>query len=121
RRGRSDRRTFALPARDTARRPARLRSGPCRRGCGMTTPTLATDAYKFSMGQAGFPLRRETFYFSFRRGGIQYVPFDLAQIVRELVAGIDLDPGQLEFARAHGYGLTDAMEAALGLHTLEVV
>lgn len=87
----------------------------------MTTPTLATDAYKFSMGQAGFPLRRETFYFSFRRGGIQYVPFDLAQIVRELVAGIDLDPGQLEFARAHGYGLTDAMEAALGLHTLEVV
>jgi hypothetical protein len=45
------------------------------------TPTLAADAYEFSMAQAGFPLRREAFYFSFRRGGPQYVAIDLAATV----------------------------------------
>ena len=80
----------------------------------MTTPSvLATDAYKFSMAQAGFPLRRETFYLSFRFGGFQYVPFDLAAIVRAHVADLRPGPDDLAFARAHGYGLSDAMEAAL--------
>src|SRR5690606_8699261 len=78
----------------------------------MTTPSvLATDAYKFSMAQAGFPLRRETFYLSFRFGGFQYVPFDLAAIVRAHVADLRPGPDDLAFARAHGYGLSDAMEA----------
>jgi nicotinate phosphoribosyltransferase len=78
-----------------------------------TTSILATDAYKLSMAQAGFPLRPETFYFSFRRGGFQCVAFDLAASVREVIAAIRHAPADLEFARAHGYGFTDAMLAAL--------
>jgi nicotinate phosphoribosyltransferase len=79
-----------------------------------TSSVLATDAYKFSMAQAGFPLRRETFYLSFRFGGLHYVPFDLAERVRRLVAGLAVTPEIRAFAREHGYGLTDAMEVALG-------
>lgn len=78
-----------------------------------TSSVLATDAYKFSMAQAGFPLRRETFYLSFRFGGFHYVPFDLAERTRRLLAGLALTPEDRAFARAHGYGLTDAMEAVL--------
>lgn len=75
---------------------------------------LSTDAYKFSMAQAGFPLRRETFYFSLRRGGLQYIPLDLELAVRTLLGGLTRDAHDREFARRHGYGLSDAMELALG-------
>ena len=86
-----------------------------------TSSVLATDAYKFSMAQAGFPLRRETFYLSFRFGGLQCVPFDLAERVRRLLTGLVPTPEDRAFARAHGYGLTDAMEAALSqLDALEI-
>ncbi len=78
-----------------------------------TSSVLATDAYKFSMAQAGFPLRRETFYLSFRFGGFHYVPFDLAATVRRLTAGLEPTAADQAFARAHGYGLSDAMESAL--------
>ncbi len=78
-----------------------------------TPSSLATDAYKYSMAQAGFPLRRETFYFSFRRGGPQFVPFDLAQIVRSMLGSVAPSPEDLEFARWSGYGVTDAMEHVL--------
>lgn len=90
-------------------------SGPMV-GCTLAmtiSSVLATDAYKFSMAQAGFPLRRETFYLSFRFGGFQYVPIDLAATVRAAVAEMRPTPEDLAFARAHGYGLSDAMEAAL--------
>jgi len=80
----------------------------------MNASVLATDAYKFSMAQAGFPLRRETFYFSFRFGGFHYVPTDLAADLRALVEGLRPSPEDLAFAREHGYGLSDAMEHALG-------
>lgn len=76
---------------------------------------LSTDAYKFSMAQAGFPLRRETFYFSFRRGGIHYVPVDLERSVRELLASLAGGSRAHDFARRHGYGFNDAMEAALAV------
>lgn|GEM_PF-596911 len=75
--------------------------------------SLATDAYKYSMAQAGFPLRRETFYFSFRRGGPQFVPFDLEAIVRDMVGEVAPTAEDLEFARASGYAVSDAMEHAL--------
>lgn len=74
---------------------------------------LATDAYKFSMAQAGFPLRRETFYLSFRFGGFSHIPFDLAATVRAMTAGLTPTASELSFAAEHGYGLTDAMQAAL--------
>ncbi len=78
-----------------------------------SSSVLATDAYKFSMAQAGFPLRRETFYFSFRFGGLHYVPFDLAQRVRAMTEALAPTAADLAFARAQGYGFTDAMEQAL--------
>lgn len=85
-----------------------------------TTSALATDAYKFSMAQAGFALRRETFYFSFRRGGPQFVPIDLAATVREMINSISLDDEARSFARSHGYGLSDAMERAMRPETGDV-
>lgn len=74
---------------------------------------LATDAYKFSMAQAGFPLRRETFHLSFRFGGFHVVPFDLAATVRGMAEALRPTAEDLAFAREHGYGMTGAMEAAL--------
>ena len=35
----------------------------------MSTSLIHTDGYKFSMAEAGWPLRRETFYYCHRRGG----------------------------------------------------
>lgn len=46
----------------------------------------STDAYKFSMAEAGFALRTETFYYSHRRGGFNgwhYLPFDVETFVKE--------------------------------------
>ncbi len=79
----------------------------------MSTSVLATDAYKFSMAQAGFPLRPETFYFSFRRGGLQAVPLDLVQHVRAIVSSLACDDAALSYAAEHGYGLSAAMREAL--------
>ena len=80
---------------------------------GMDAATvLMTDGYKFSMGQAGFPLRTETFYLSFRRPGRYFIPFDLNEIIQHL---LPLPPTTSEshFLNSVGYGLTPAMEAAL--------
>ena len=51
----------------------------------MGSPLLATDGYKFSMAEAGWPLRRETFYYSHRKGGQQVVPLDIAAYVNALL------------------------------------
>jgi nicotinate phosphoribosyltransferase len=51
----------------------------------MGSSLLATDGYKFSMAEAGWPLRRETFYYSHRKGGQQVVPLDLESHVRALL------------------------------------
>ncbi|GEL71275.1 nicotinate phosphoribosyltransferase [Myxococcus virescens] len=51
----------------------------------MSTSLLATDGYKFSMAEAGWPLRRETFYYSHRRGGLQVMPLDVAAFVKSLI------------------------------------
>jgi len=51
----------------------------------MSNSILATDGYKFSMAQAGWPLRTETFYYSHRRGGPFYLPFDVEEMVRSLL------------------------------------
>lgn len=80
---------------------------------------LSTDGYKFSMAQAGFPLRRETFYLSFRRGGWQYVPFDLAARVRA-AAQVEITAAHRDYLRAAGYGLSGGMESAMDATALEV-
>lgn len=78
---------------------------------GKEPSVLMTDGYKFSMAQAGFPLRRETFYLSFRKG-THYIPFDLNLLIRELLPD-RIEPGEPEFLRMYGYGLSQAMEVAL--------
>jgi nicotinate phosphoribosyltransferase len=51
----------------------------------MSESLLATDGYKFSMAEAGWPLRRETFYYSHRKGGWQLMPFDVEPLVRAML------------------------------------
>ena len=71
---------------------------------------LHSDAYKYAMAQAGFPLRLETFSLTFRHGGWQYIPFDLEAEIRAM---LDFGIEGLDYLAEHGYGLTPAMEAAL--------
>lgn len=77
---------------------------------------LMTDGYKFSMAQAGFSLRRETFYLSFRREGCYFIPFDLEAVVREFLPDdLDYSSGSNEndFLARHGYMMSPAMKMAL--------
>lgn len=71
-----------------------------------------SDAYKKAMAQAGAPLRRESFYMTFRRPGVWYNPFHLATIIR-LLRPEHPDLKERGFLQAWGYGLTPAMEKAL--------
>src|SRR5690349_8542707 len=48
----------------------------------MATSVLMTDGYKVSMAEAGWPLRRETFYYAHRKGGPSVVPMELEQELR---------------------------------------
>lgn len=50
----------------------------------MARNLLETDGYKFSMADAGWPLRKETFVFFFRKGGPQVMPFDANKRIMEL-------------------------------------
>ena len=84
------------------------------------TNLLRTDGYKFSMAQAGFPLRRETFYLSFRKGGWQYIPFHLDGEIRKWLLPIP-EKGEPEFLTEHGYGLTGAMHNSVTMaHGLNI-
>ena len=86
--------------------------------------SLATDAYKIAMAQAGHPLRRETFYFSFRRGGPQVVPMDLAAWVRaritELGSAWTELPRVAAFLDEHGYAMSPEMQTALTATDVEI-
>ena len=71
---------------------------------------LMTDGYKFSMAQAGFPLRPETFYLALRQGGPHYLPFDFGQVVQVLFGNVETpNPQVMAFLSQHGYDLTPAM------------
>ena len=69
----------------------------------MTASLLMTDGYKFSMAEAGWPLRRETFYWSHRRGGPQVLPFDARAEVLELLP--EVTPADLAYLEQQGYDL----------------
>ena len=73
---------------------------------------LKTDGYKFSMAQAGFPLREEVFILSLRKGGPYYIPFDINAIIQALIPG-PCSSKEQGFLQAHGYQMNSAMEAAL--------
>jgi nicotinic acid phosphoribosyltransferase len=81
---------------------------------GIVPPSpLLTDGYKFSMAQAGFPLREETFYLSFRRGGPFYIPFDLNEVVQGLRPRSLPTKAEEKFLAKHGYEMTPSMLEAL--------
>ena len=80
------------------------------------TTVLCTDAYKFSMASAGYPLRRETFYYAHRKGGWQYLPVDVEAFIREnLPARVsELSTEDRDFLKSYGYFVDDATSAAFG-------
>lgn len=75
---------------------------------------LETDGYKFSMASAGFPLRRETFHYTHRKGGWSYLPVDPAALVRSLLP----TPTAEDFAYldTHGYFQDAGFRAAIARH-----
>ena len=79
---------------------------------GGSNSPLLTDGYKFSMAQAGAPLRPETFYLAFRHGDPLLVPFDFAEVTRLLRPRLP-DTKELGFLATHGYSCSSSMEAAL--------
>ncbi|MBS2029439.1 MAG: nicotinate phosphoribosyltransferase [Deltaproteobacteria bacterium] len=73
---------------------------------------LETDGYKLSMAEAGWPLRRETFYFGFRQGGPAVMPLDVAAHVRTLLpAATEAD---YDYLAAHGYPMGAGFRGAIG-------
>ncbi len=77
----------------------------------MGTSLLQTDGYKFSMAEAGWPLRRETFYYTHRRGGAQRLPFDVrTEVERVLPTATSAD---YAFLANHDYELGAGTKAAL--------
>jgi nicotinic acid phosphoribosyltransferase len=77
----------------------------------MGSPLLLTDGYKFSMAEAGWPLRPETFYYSHRKGGLQVLPFDVETELKKVLP--ELRPGDWEFLATHDYDMGSAVKAAL--------
>lgn len=75
---------------------------------------LSTDAYKFSMQEAGWPLREETFYYSHRRGGASIVPIDIKKFVNSLLPAYSAR--DMEFLARHEYALGIGAQAALAQH-----
>ncbi len=82
------------------------------------TSLLATDGYKFSMAEAGWPLRRETFYYSHRKGGAQVLPFDVS---RELAALLpDPTPADYDYLLKNEYEMGAGFKAAMRAQDLVI-
>ncbi len=84
----------------------------------MGSPLLLTDGYKFSMAEAGWPLRPETFYYSHRKGGLQVLPFDVETELNRVLP--ELKAGDWEYLSTHGYDLGSAVKAAITSKQLTV-
>lgn len=72
---------------------------------------LKTDGYKFSMAEAGWPLRQETFYGSHRKGGLQVLPFDVEREVRAILP--EVEAGDWGFLAANDYEMGAGFKAAI--------
>lgn len=77
----------------------------------MATSLLATDGYKFSMAEAGWPLRRETFYYAHRKGGLQVVPLDISAFVRSLLP--EPKPEDYDFLSRNDYEMGIGFKSAI--------
>ncbi|TVQ88388.1 MAG: nicotinate phosphoribosyltransferase [Deltaproteobacteria bacterium] len=80
---------------------------------------LQTDGYKFSMAEAGYPLRQETFYYSHRRGGPHLLPFDVEEAVRSLLPAPPTS-AERDFLETSGYSVGRAIRAALAERRLTI-
>lgn len=76
------------------------------------TSILETDGYKFSMAEAGWPLREETFYYSHRKGGPAVLPLDVKRFIQDLLPGTS--KYDRDFLAANEYALGIGAETALG-------
>ncbi|WP_224245367.1 nicotinate phosphoribosyltransferase [Hyalangium gracile] len=77
----------------------------------MATSLLATDGYKFSMAEAGWPLRRETFYYTHRKGGLQVVPLDIPAFIHKLLP--EPRPEDYEFLSRNDYEMGIGFKAGI--------
>ena len=84
----------------------------------MGSPLLLTDGYKFSMAEAGWPLRPETFYYSHRKGGLQVLPFDVEAELKKVLP--EARPGDWEYLSKNDYEMGSAVKAALASRELTV-
>src|SRR4051794_6011476 len=80
----------------------------------MAASLLMTDGYKFSMAEAGWPLRKETFSWSHRRGGPQVLPFDAAAEVKALLPFAEAE--DLAWLAEHGYECGPGFKSAIARH-----
>lgn len=85
----------------------------------MATSLLMTDGYKLSMAEAGWPLRRETFYASHRKGGPQVVPFDAVAEVKALLPKVV--EADCRWITENGYDASLGFRAAMERHGEVVV
>lgn len=72
---------------------------------------LTTDGYKFSMAEAGWPLRTETFYYTHRRGGAAIVPFDVVAEIEKLLPEPTAD--DYAYLAEHEYEMGAGFKAAI--------
>lgn len=77
----------------------------------MTHSLLATDGYKFSMAEAGWPLRNETFYYTHRKGGPQVLPVDVKKFVHDLLPVIR--ESDYQFLDMHEYEMGIGFKSAM--------
>lgn len=77
----------------------------------MSRPVLETDGYKFSMAEAGWPLRQETFYYAHRAGGPQVLPVDVERYVRALLP--EARHEDYAYLARNGYELGGGFKAAI--------
>jgi hypothetical protein len=77
----------------------------------MAQSLLATDGYKFSMAEAGWPLRTETFYYSHRKGGPQVLPVDVPAFLRLLLPRPADD--DYRYLAEHSYEMGPGFKAAI--------
>lgn len=77
----------------------------------MTHSLLETDGYKFSMAEAGFPLRIETFYYAHRKGGPMVIPIDIKKFVEGLLP--TPEPRDYEYLDHHEYEMGAGYRVAM--------
>ena len=72
---------------------------------------LLTDGYKFSMAEVGWPLRKETFYYTHRKGGASVLPLDVNKFLTNLKPKARKE--DYEYLKSCEYGMGSGFAAAM--------